>query len=228
MGTNELRALQDRTERLEGQVRGFQTLCLLGLLGGVAWACVALAAPETQPAADGILRAHGIAITDDEGRDRILLGRKGSAPALTILGEDGTARVVVGFMPNPQINGKVVPRISQAWGIQVNDDTGNERGGFSYLANGRMVLGLDFAEAGEAITAAVIDGQYAAIMINDENGARERAGIYVGKDGPAVIKLGGPGGTRVMLKVSGDDPAELLLVDPSDWSTVDVMPVAKP
>ena len=43
------------------------------------------------------------------------------------------------------------------------------------------------------------------------------------------MKLGGPGGTRVMLKVPGDDDAQLLLVDPADnWSMVDVMPRPKP
>ncbi len=240
METDELRGLLNRTERLERRLRGYQTLCTLGVLGAVAWVSTGLASPEaSHQDANGVVRARGLIIVDDEGRDRILLGapvpqtaartHPDATTSLVFLGEDGTDRVTVGYMPNPRIKGEIVPRISQGWGIQVNDDRGNERGGFSYLENGRMVLGIDFAETGEAITVAVVDGQYAAIMINDETGARERAGIYVGKDGPAVMKLGGPGGTRVMLKVPGDDDAQLLLVDPADnWSMVDVMPRPKP
>lgn len=218
-----------RLSRLERRVR-VQWIAL----GLVVTAFLAAVAAPTDD--DGVLRARGLIIVDEAGRERILLGapvpaskarlRTDATTSLVFLGEDGSDRVTVGDQPDPRIKGEVVPRIARGWGIVVNDDQGNERGGFGYIDNGRVVLGLDFAEKGEAITLAVLDGQYAAIMLNDENGHRERAGIYVGRDGPSVMKLGGPSGTRVVLKVEGDNPAELLLVDPSDWSTVDVMPDA--
>lgn len=231
-------SLAIRIDRLEHRLRRGRR-AWISLVGVVV--AITLMGVVAQPSdeADGILRARGLIIEDADGRARVVLGapapgvdgrdRANGANAMIFLGEDGAERVAIGDLLSPQIEGQVAQRIAEGWGITIHDEKGNERGGYAYLTNGRVVFGMDFPGGnGEAITLAVIDGQYAAIMIGDETGARERAGIYVGKDGPALLKLGGADGTRVQLLAETGEEAKLLKVDPSDWSMVDVMPKEKP
>jgi hypothetical protein len=111
--------LQQRTERLERRLHFFQTVCALGILGLVVYACAALpnvqAQPETSPS---VLRVRGIIIEDEQGRARVVLG----AP-----------------VPDPS-EGR---RSSPAVGMVINDTAGYERFGLGLQANGRMTMGFD-------------------------------------------------------------------------------------
>jgi hypothetical protein len=76
---------------------------------------------------------------------------------ILILDENGFDRVAVGDpVPDPNI-GK---RIGPSTGIVINDEQGDERSGWGLLnVNGRhrVVLGLDSAQGGEALTLAAYD-----------------------------------------------------------------------
>ncbi len=192
-----------------------------------------------QPAADSgkILRARGLVIEDDQGRDRILLGapipktehrkRQDPATALIFLGENGSDRVVVGYSPNPQVGGQVIQRISAGVGIQINDQEGNERAGFGHLDIGRVVLGLDW-KGREALTLAVDDkAGYTAIMLAGDKGGYERAGMYVDND-TSVVKIAAPDGfERLILKTTKDEQPELLRGDPKKREFKNVLPKPK-
>jgi len=66
------------------------------------------------PVSDEV-RTHRLVIVDDQGRQRVVLAQD---------------------PPNGQ-------RISRAAGLIIFDDKGNERGGFSTMADGSVVLGMD-------------------------------------------------------------------------------------
>jgi hypothetical protein len=115
------------------------------------------------------LRVRALIVVDEVGRERVVLGapipdlavgmvglaRGRPANGLLIVDERGRNRVAVGApKPDPQINSLQARRISPSTGIQINNFEGNERGGFGYLANGRVTLGLDW-DGPEALTMAV-------------------------------------------------------------------------
>ena len=140
--------LLNRITRLERQLkrqRWAGVLAGLLLVGAVVTSFVA-----DKPA---YLRVRGITVVDAQGRPRILLGappetagrnRKDAATAsLVVLGPQGQDRVILGEAPNPLIKGKVYPRVAASYGMTIHDSTGQERGGMSFLDNGRGVIALD-------------------------------------------------------------------------------------
>lgn len=226
-------ALEARVKQLERKLQrtisGFVLTLVLAVAGLWALPMVAASDEEKAGGAADLIRTRGLIVEDNQGRARIILGaptptvperkRQDASAALIFLDENGHDRVAVGYAPDPK-GGK---RIAQATGIQINDENGQERGGFGYLDNGRIVLGLDYPGGREAITAAVVDADgYAALMFNGEK-AYERAGIYVGRDGPNIIKLAGPAGTeRVMMMCAGTEDPKLMLLNPEGKPVRDV------
>jgi hypothetical protein len=103
-------------------------------------------------------------------------------------------------------------------------DNGNERGGFGYLDNGRVSLGLDWKDR-EAVSLSVDDqAGHAAVMMGGETGGYERVGLFVGRDGTSLVKIAHPDGLEALiLKVTGDNPPEFLLVKPQDRSIKNVL-----
>src|SRR5262245_16748295 len=190
--------LRSRLELLERRLRRTRAaLAALAVLAvGAAWQAGAGDAKAGQ-----VLRVRGLVVEDEAGRPRILLGaplpqtearkRKDDMTGVLLLGEDGADRVALGApTPAPQIGGKVGQRIADGAGLQIMDHTGNERGGFTYLDNGRVVLGLDYPGR-EAVALFVMPEGYAGILVSSDNeGGHERGGIVVdNKKGSAVIKL---------------------------------------
>jgi hypothetical protein len=230
-----IRILEKRTQQLERRLRTFQWTALFAIMviGAYAVAKLPLAYADAPPGAQ-ILRTRGIIIEDEKGRERILLGapiplvegrkRKDATTALLFLNENGTDRVVVGFSPDPQIKGLVAKRVAPSSGIQINDDNGNERGGFGYLDNGRVSLGLDWKDReGVSLT---IDDQagHAAVMLGGETGGYERVGLFVGRDGTSLVKVAHPGGMEALImKVTGDAAPELLQVNQQDRTVKNVL-----
>ena len=91
---------------------------------------------------------RGLTVVDDAGRERILLGapvpdsrdrkrKDGRTAVLVFLADDGADRLIVGDVPNPVLEGRQAARIGAACGVVLHDERGNERGGISYLGNGR-------------------------------------------------------------------------------------------
>lgn len=141
-------ALVHRIEKLEKQLKRQR---LLSALGGLVVLGTVLAGFVTRKA--DYLHVRGITVMDAAGRPRILIGapnettgrqRKDDPTAsLVVLGPDGQDRVILGEAPNPVLHGKVYPRIAASYGLTIHDSTGQERGGMSFLDNGRGVIALD-------------------------------------------------------------------------------------
>src|SRR5215467_11058243 len=188
----------ERLEKLERFVRVTKLLPLAIVIvaGGLfVFGRFSAASPQDSK----VLHVRGIVVEDESGHPRLVMGapisnqgriRQDFLTGLVLLSKDGTDRLSIGDAPNAQINGKISERISPGIGILLNDAKGNERGGFGFLDNGRVVLGLDRAEGTEGAT----------LTVNDEDGF---AGLSV--KNPAswiVISMGNSReeGTRLLFR----------------------------
>jgi len=167
-------ALDQRLDRLERTVRRQRLLLGAIGLGGAAALLMALA-----PAAPGTIEAQAIRIVDTSGKPRILIGapppvdgrqRKDAGTAsIVVLGPDGADRLVLGEEPPVLVEGKAYPRIASAYGLLIHDAKGNERGGFSFLDNGRAILSLD-RQGGDAVLLTANDKTgFAGLVVNYQN-----------------------------------------------------------
>jgi hypothetical protein len=155
----------DRIERLERFVKKIK---LHSLLAVVVVGCLFIVGKfsAASPQDSKIIHVRGIVVEDESGHPRMLLGapisiqgrkRQDELNGLAILSADGTDRLTIGTAGDVQINGKIEHRIANGVGMLLNDAQGNERGGFGYLDNGRVVLGLDRAHGTEGVTLSVND-----------------------------------------------------------------------
>jgi hypothetical protein len=181
-----------------------------------------------------VLRTRALIIVDDQGRERIALGapipdleageRDSPANGLVILGENGKDHLVLGSpTPDPVVSGKRVKRIFPASGLQLNDLDGNERGGFSYLHDGRVVLGLDRPGTGEGVALFVLKEGHSGIWITGMDG-RQRA--FFGPTGsgsfPGWIRA--PEGSPVLvLHDSARSQQVGLAITPEGWPRLEVL-----
>jgi hypothetical protein len=87
---------------------------------------------------------------------------------LVLLGNDGIDRLTIGTADYDQVNGTLQHRIAKGIGMMLNDANGNERGGFGFLDNGLVTLGLDRAhgEEGAFLTVNGEDG-FAGVIVKD-------------------------------------------------------------
>jgi hypothetical protein len=188
----------EQLERLERFVRTTKALALLGLVSLMGLFVVEKYV-SASTSNEKILRVRGIVIEDATGHPRLLLGspisnqgrkRQDELTGLVLLGEDGTDRLTIGTAADVQINGKMEQRIAKGVGILLNDITGNERGGFGFLDNGRVTLGLDRAHGEEG----------AFLTVRDEDGF---AGVVIKDVGSCVVTSFGnskENGTRLLLR----------------------------
>lgn len=92
----------------------------------------------------GTLRAKKLVLSDALGHGRIIVDASDhEGPAIHVRDGNGADRVVLGEEPNPIVAGKAYPRIAPAWGMLIYNRSGDERGGMSYLDNGRSIVSLD-------------------------------------------------------------------------------------
>ena len=152
-------SLEQRVTDLESRLRRTRIVASLVVLVGL----VVLGAGFTARrggAADEV-RTHRLIVLDDSGRTRAVIGQD---PAN-------------------------VQRIARAAGLILYDDKGNERGGFSTLGDGSVVIGLD---APVGVGAAMRDriglkvfpnGAAYVMLIDNETGAVARLISEVGPNG---------------------------------------------
>ena len=140
--------------RLKFMVLGW--LATVALLLASAWTPLPQAAAQSPKGTTDVLRARQFVVVDEKGTDRI----------------------VIGPVPDPQIMGKRMKRRSAGTGVQLNDASGNERGGLAVMDDGSMVVGID-----------------------DEAG-RERAHLYfIPKKGSGLLLQGESGKQTISLAV---------------------------
>jgi len=120
-----------------------------------------------------VLRTRGLIIEDSQGRPRILLGapfpavkertrQDARTTSILFLDPEGHDRLTLGEELEPQIGGKVPPgihRIASGFGVVIHDGSGDERGAYGWLSNGRALITLD-RPGTEAFAA----------MVNDKTG----------------------------------------------------------
>jgi hypothetical protein len=234
MQSGQMTSARARIQHLERRLHFFEGGFSLALVCLLAVTFLGMRA-RTEQRAD-IMRVRGLIVEDAQGRARILLGapvpqlpdrkRQDAASGMIVLGENGADRVSVGApTPSPQIQGKVAKRIADGAGMQIHDQEGNERGGFSFLDNGRVVLGLDYPTR-EAVSMFVMPEGYAGLIISGQEGRSwERAGLVVNNTtNSVVLKLAdGNNEERAMLMVRGDSAARLLMLDPATKQQWDVL-----
>ena len=210
---------------LRERIKRFDRWLRVVMVAWVASAGLLLVGATREPALTqrDTVRVRALIVVDEQGRERIVLGapipdlkagkREGPAVGMVILGENGRDRVVVGApTPGPRIRGQYNNRIAPASGIQINDPDGNERAGFGYLNNGRVVFGLDY-ENGEAVTLAVRPDGSAHIRVNGPN-RKPRAFLGTTADSMTRLLMYDSAGTeRVRLDVKRDAPTQLMLFD---------------
>jgi hypothetical protein len=151
--------IETRLARLEARNTKLTVVC-----GALAVLCMglgttfAIAGPTRND--PSVIHAKGLVIEDTSGRPRILIGapfpdvpgrirHDERTAAMEFLDEKGHDRLTVGESFTPQIKG-VVPanfhRIGVGVGITLHDTDGNERGGMSWLSNGRGGIAFDYPE----------------------------------------------------------------------------------
>jgi len=140
--------LLHRIEKLEKQLKRQRLVGGLAVLLVLGVGLTGFVASKSE-----YLHVRGITITDATGKPRILIGapnettgrKRKDAPtaSVVVLGPDGQDRVILGEAPNPVLQGKTYPRIAASYGLTIHDQTGQERGGMSFLDNGRGVIALD-------------------------------------------------------------------------------------
>ena len=167
----------EKRDRLWRLVTGTQMLLLCGM--GVVY----VASGTVNAKSDGVLHVRGLVIEDAQGRARILLGspfpasrdrlrKDATTQAMLFIDEHGHDRLTIGEGLAPQIQGRVDPafrRIGSTFGVMLHNLEGDERGGYSWLSNGRGVMTLDRPNA-EALGAFVDDKSGKAGMVFDYPG----------------------------------------------------------
>jgi hypothetical protein len=202
-------------ERLQRQIAWARGIAILSLLGIIALAIAWFATVHRHR--DGILRTHGIVVTDAQGHGQILIGtpalattqlteKYGRTNSIVFLDADGHYRLAMGQAPAPVIDGKAMQRIGddQTYGTTLYDARGNERGGMGFIGGaGRAVFALD-RPTQDAIGMMVDDKSgFAGMIVNYANG--KDSAFALGTQGDAVsMTLSDPAGSpRADLKVEG-------------------------
>jgi len=149
-----------------------------------------------------VLRVKGLVVVDEAGRDRILIGAPippspgrvrenperakaaygGRFPdmewfskldhetnGIVILDANGHDRLALGDpVPDPTLGKRIAP----GTGIMINDEQGDERGGWGYFqALGRIGFGLDHKD-GEGVNLFVLEDGTSGLLAQGRGGAR--------------------------------------------------------
>jgi len=227
-------------EHLQRQVKNLGRWLKVLVGAYVLLLLVFLVAPRETAFAEknlNVLRTRGIVVVDEQNRERVLVGapiptvpgrkRQDPATGIIVLGENGADRVAVGFELDPQVQGKVVKRISPGAGITVHDLDGNERGGFGVLDNGRVVLGLDY-ENREAVTLFVRPEGYAGLAVSGERGKGGSARLVTdNKTGEVRLRISDTNGQERVAIVVDQTAPKLLVSHPQAKQSVDLLQQVK-
>lgn len=171
----------ERIERLERQISRMKGL---GAVLVAAIAVLTLASLQSKPASDGILRARGLVLSDEAGRERILIG----APAPFAKNRVRT---------DPE-------RVAKIWGPRFPKEYLDSYKEYRHDVNGLLVLdenGFDRLALGDPVPDPNIGkriGATTGIAINDEQGF-ERTGyglLKVGEYYRAQLGLDSAHGTE--------------------------------
>lgn len=161
--------MEQRLDLLERRSQWWRWICIgQALLLGLFCTWTTRSRVVQAQSSPEVLRARGLISEDNAGRPRILVGapfprvkqrlrQDETTSAIVFLDEQGHDRLTLGEETQPQVGGKVgFHRIASGYGVVIHDGSGNERGAYSWLSNGRALITLDRPGA-EAWVAVVND-----------------------------------------------------------------------
>lgn len=172
-------ALAERISALERQIRVLRMLLMTIVACAAFLAILSVARAASQPVS---LRLRNLAIVDEHGVTRLLLG----AP-----------------LPNPISGGKESQRRSGAYGMLIFDSKGNEFGGYTIADDGALVSCFDWAH-GEAVCKYAMPSGEAGFEVNAPGGI-SRGRFELSPDGNVSLTLNDRSeSARVRFAVSAD------------------------
>src|SRR5690242_17450051 len=162
-------SIEQRLHVLERRSRSLRLICITQiLLLGVFFLRATRSQPVRAQSSPDVLHARALILEDRAGRPRILIGspfprvtqrvrQDETTSAIVFLDEQGHDRLTLGEETQPQIGGKTgFHRIASGYGVIIHDKSGDERGTYGWLSNGRALITLDRPGA-EAWVAVVND-----------------------------------------------------------------------
>lgn len=179
--------MEEQIRLLQKQVKQLKYM-LLGIIS--IFALVILASFTTGN--KDIIRTKGIIVEDANGKPFIMMGnpipqdkdraRRDSMAGMAFVDEKGIDRLYMGKDGKLQVGGEIVDRNSEGWSYNINDVTGDERGGFGFAdEEDRIGLGLDYGgkDGGEAIYLyASNEVAYLLMNSNTNDRVRQRAVLW--------------------------------------------------
>jgi len=144
----EERSIQSRLDAVEMNATRLTRWLKLAIYGWLLTVFVLLLSAwtwEAKTTPKDVLRVHQLVIADEKGIDRI----------------------VIGPVPDPQMMGKRVKRRVPGTGIQLNDESGNERAGIALLDDGSAVVGIDDQSGKERAHLYFIPTRGAGLLLQD-------------------------------------------------------------
>ncbi|HEY2038031.1 MAG TPA: hypothetical protein VGG95_00065 [Edaphobacter sp.] len=234
-----------RLETLERKAKWLSFVCWLQLVV-LSGFCFAMLRQRGVQAAEkpNVIRVRGLIVEDSRGRARVLLGsplpsapertrQDGTTTSMVFLDEQGHDRLTLGEEPEPQISGKVsqtMHRIAPGFGVVIHDGTGDERGAYGWLANGRALITLD--RPGLDAWAAVVDDKtgFAGMRVEyPPDVARDSNAIEIGTKGKqAFVKLQDTKEKdRAVFSIDGDEHTRFRTLD-GKGSTIRQMTLSTP
>lgn len=199
--------LKDRVEALERAnrrlARGLwvQGAVVLALLAAIGVSCASIGRSGRATGEAPALRTRELVVVDGKGVERVRIG---------------------GDLPDAVIRGKRVPRGSQAAGILLYDDTGQERSGYvTFSPNGNVGITFDtrekqvaylVADPEEGAALRLWEGDGMVDLRADDDGARltaNRAGSVVFQQ-PELRDPTKSSSCRELRNLQGQHPAEVL------------------
>jgi hypothetical protein len=233
---NAIVVFQNDIRRLQKNVRRLQVMS--GVLAGmlVVGLTVSFASGSQEPS---VLKARGLVLVDETGRERIwlgapapgsaTLGRKDIGPQIVILDEKGKARLVLGENDGFLRDGKLIER-ERGFALLIHDAKGDERGGFGCFDSGKAVIALDRkAPDSDGIGMMVDDSlDFAGLVVNHKmkKGAYVQGMAFGVQNAGCFLNMDDPSGNRRMsLQLADGKDAELILFDAAGKVSRDALAV---
>jgi hypothetical protein len=211
-----------RILKLENELKSTKYLVIFLIMMFIVLAYQYITVRQKDQLSVELIRTRGLILQDENGRDVMLMGypvpyskqrkRTDGLEGLLWMDVHGNDRLFMGSQGSLQVNGELYSRIDAGWGFLVNDQLGNERGGFGILDSlNSMVLGLNYP-AGEGIVM-VTEPDHAFMVFNADTDSSPRERIVLSHTGngeeKTLIRLGDNlTDDRILICTArGEDPA---------------------
>lgn len=213
--------LINRILKLENELKSTKYLVIFLILMFIVLAFQYITVQQKNQLSVELIRTKGLILQDENGRDVMLMGypvpysgqrkRTDELEGILMMDVQGNDRLFMGKEGTFLVDGELFNRIDEGWGLLVNDQNGNERGGFGILDSlNAVVMGMNYP-AGEGIML-VTEPEHAFILINSDTDEIPRERIVLShekNEEETLIKLSdGEASERILIQaITGKNPA---------------------